>query len=52
MQLVIDRGTPLVEDPNRLDAVAAVGVDETAYLQASATRATRFATGIADLTPG
>jgi transposase len=32
--------------------VAAVGVDETAYLRANATRSTTFATGIADLTPG
>jgi transposase len=32
--------------------VAAVGVDETAYLRATATHATNFATGIADLTPG
>jgi transposase len=32
--------------------VAAVGVDETAYLRANATRSTTFATGVADLTPG
>jgi hypothetical protein len=32
--------------------VGAVGVDETAFLRASATRATTFATGIADLSPG
>jgi len=52
MRQVIDRGTPQVEDPARLDDVAAVGVDETAYLRANATRSTAFATGIADLTPG
>jgi hypothetical protein len=32
--------------------VEAVGVDETAYLRANATRSTTFATGIADLSPG
>ena len=47
-----DRGTGQVEDPARLEDVAAVGVDETAYLRANATRSTTFATGIADLTPG
>ena len=56
MRQVIDRGTPLLDDPARLapteDAVTAVGVDETAYLRATATHATTFATGIADLTPG
>ena len=52
MRQVIDRGTPLVDDPARLEDVAAVGVDETAFLRANATRSTTFATGIADLTPG
>jgi transposase len=32
--------------------VVAVGVDETAYLRANATRSTTFATGVADLSPG
>jgi transposase len=77
MDQVIDRGTPLVEDPARLDPalrdsaqastspsvtapvsalvsapVRAVGVDETAFLRATGTHPTLFATGIADLTPG
>ena len=56
MRQVLDRGTPVVEDADRLappqHPVAAVGVDETAYLRANATRSTTFATGIADLTPG
>ena len=52
MRQVIDRGTGQVEDPARLEDVAAVGVDETAFLRANATRSTTFATGIADLTPG
>ena len=52
MRQVIDRGTPLIDQPHRLAGVGAVGVDETAYLRANAHRATTFATGIADLTPG
>jgi hypothetical protein len=32
--------------------VRAVGVDETAFLRATGTHPTLFATGIADLTPG
>jgi transposase len=47
---VAERGTPLVDDPARLQGVAALGVDETAFLAASATRATEFATGLVDLT--
>ena len=52
MRQVINRGTGQVEDPARLEDTAAVGVDETAYLRANATRSTTFATGIADLSPG
>ena len=52
MRQVIDRGTPQVDDAARLQDVSAVGVDETAYLRANATRSTTFATGIADLSPG
>ena len=56
MRQVIDRGTPEIDDRVRLapveDPVTAVGVDETAYLRANATRSTTFATGIADLSPG
>jgi len=61
MTQVIVRGTPLVEDPARLDppqadpvqaSVSAVGVDETAFLRATGTHPTLFATGITDLTPG
>jgi transposase len=61
MDQVIDRGTPLIEDPARLAPslddpghapVCAVGVDETAFLRATGAHPTLFATGIADLTPG
>jgi transposase len=51
MRVVTARGKPVIDDPHRLDAVTAVGVDETAYLRASGTHPTLFATGIADLTP-
>jgi len=50
MRAVRAHGTPLVDDPARLGAVAALGVDETAYLAATATHATKFTTGLVDLT--
>lgn len=61
MGQVIDRGVALVADPARLDPaqadpaqdpVSAVGVDETAFLRATGTHPTMFATGIAELSPG
>jgi hypothetical protein len=35
----------LIEDPDRLAQVSAVGVDETAYLRADARRSTRLRPG-------
>jgi hypothetical protein len=62
MDQVLDRGRPVIEAPARLSppepavsgsgSGSGVGVDETAYLRATSTHATSFATGIADLTPG
>lgn len=61
MDQVLERGTAVIEQPARLDPprhesgqepVSAVGVDETAFLRATGTHPTLFATGIADLTPG
>ena len=52
MRQVRDRGTPILDDPSRLAGVSAVGVDETAFLRATGTHPTMFATGIADLSPG
>jgi transposase len=52
MRVVTARGRPVIEDPARLAGVSTVGVDETAYLRATGTHPTRYATGIADLTPG
>lgn len=51
MRAVRDYGTPLVEDPTRTAGVAAVGVDETAFLAASAGSHMQFVTGIVAL-PG
>lgn len=52
MRQVHERGNPLVDDPERLAGVSAVGVDETAFLRACSTHPTLYATGIVDLTPG
>jgi transposase len=50
MAAVRDHGTLRVDDPARLGGVSALGVDETAFQAASATRSTSFVTGIVDLT--
>jgi transposase len=42
MRAVHGHGTPLVEDPDRLDGVAALGLDETSFLKA--TRLARLGT--------
>ena len=52
MSQVRTRGKPLVEDPDRLAGVSAIGVDETAFLRATGAHPTLYATGIADLTAG
>jgi transposase len=52
MTAVRDYGTPRVDDPTRLDGVQAIGVDETAFQAASATRSTSFVTGIVEVHPG
>jgi transposase len=52
MNLTIERGQPEVDAPARLADTEAVGVDETAFLRATGTHPTLFATGITDLAPG
>ena len=52
MTQVTDRGKPVVDDPQRLADVSAIGVDETAFLRATGRHPTLYATGIADLTGG
>lgn len=50
MQAVAEYGQPRVEDPVRLAGVATLGVDETAFLAATATHSAAFVTGLVDLT--
>ena len=56
MGAVREHGQPRVEDPARLDDVVGVGVgvgvDETPFQVAAATRSTSFVTGIVDLIRG
>jgi hypothetical protein len=52
MRAVADHGRPLVEDPDRLDGVAALGLDETSFLKASRRAPTRHVTGLVDLERG
>jgi len=49
MECVRESGAPLVEDPARLAGVDTLGVDETAFLAATPTKGTVFATGIVAL---
>ncbi len=50
MAAVVEYGTPLVDDPDRLEGVTAIGVDETAFLAANSKRHTQFVTGMVDVT--
>jgi transposase len=52
MRAVGDHGRPLVEDPTRLDGVAALGLDETSFLKATRVAPTRWVTGLVDLERG
>jgi transposase len=52
MRAVAEHGTPLVEDPARLDGVAALGLDETSFLKATRVAPTRWVTGLIDLEGG
>jgi transposase len=49
MAAVREYGQPLVDDPDRLDGVSTLGVDETAFLAATPMASTVFATGIVAL---
>jgi len=49
MAAVVEYGTPLVDDPDRLEGVTAIGVDETAFLAANSKRHTQFVTGMVDV---
>ena len=50
MNAVVEHGTPLVDDPDRVGAVSQLGVDETSFLAANRHHATVYATGLVDLT--
>jgi transposase len=52
MRAVADHGTPLVDDPMRLDGVATLGLDETTFLKATRLAPTRWVTGLVDLEQG
>ena len=49
MNAVIEHGTPLVDDPDRVGAVRQLGVDETSFLKANRKHPTIYATGLVDL---
>ena len=49
MSAVVEHGTPLVDDPNRVGEVRQLGVDETSWLKANRDHATLYATGLVDL---
>jgi transposase len=52
MRAVGDHGRPLVEDPDRLGGVAALGLDETSFPKATRRAPTRYVTGLVDLERG
>jgi transposase len=52
MRAVEDHGTPLVDDPARLEGVATLGLDETTFLKATRLAPTRYVTGLVDLEQG
>jgi transposase len=52
MRAVADHGTPLVDDPMRLDGVVTLGLDETTFLKATRLAPTRWVTGLVDLEQG
>jgi transposase len=52
MRAVRDHGARLVDDPQRLAGVAALGLDETSFLKATRVVPTRWVTGLVDLERG
>jgi transposase len=52
MRAVVDHGTGPVEDPDRLDGVTALGMDETSFLRATRERRTLFVSGLVDTATG
>jgi transposase len=52
MRAVGEHGGQLVEDPARMEGVAALGLDETSFLKATRMAPTRYVTGLVDLEGG
>lgn len=52
MNCVRDHGRDLVDDPDRLNGVTALGMDETAFLRASRHRHTTYVSGLVDSATG
>jgi transposase len=52
MGCVVEHGRPLVDDPDRIGAVADLGIDETAWLAATHEHPTLWATGLVDTAAG
>ncbi len=46
---VIEHGTPLIDDTQRIGVVRQLGIDETTYLSAKPDHPTIYATGLVDL---
>jgi transposase len=49
MNAVIEHGTRLVDDPDRVGAITKLGVDETSFLAANRKHSTIYVTGLVDL---
>ncbi len=49
MNAVIEHGTPLVDNPDRVGTVTKLGVDETSFQAARPGVATKYVTGLVDL---
>ncbi len=49
MNAVIEHGTRLIDDPDRIGPVAQLGIDETAFLAANRDHHTIYTTGVIDL---
>lgn len=49
MNAVIEHGTPLVDDPDRVGTVTTLGLDETSFLKANRRQPTQYVTGFVDL---
>jgi transposase len=49
MNAVVEHGTPLVDDPDRVGPVSQLGVDETSFLKATRHHPILFATSMVDL---